>query len=212
VYHRRETDLVKLRSEGLGWRGGVVLSWAGMRGVVTLAAAQSLPDDVPYRAQLILVAFTVAVLTLLVQGGTLPLLIRATRIGGVDREGDRRELAALLDEMSTAGVEALENPELEIPGGGPIDPAVIERVRNDTLLTSEAAWERAEHGAGEQALVHSPHQQYRTLRREVIEAERAALLDAQAAGTYDSRILARAQAMLDFEQARIEQIDNPSGS
>ena len=102
--------------------------------------------------------------------------------------------------------------ELEIPGGGEIDPAVIERVRADTLLASEAAWERAEHGAGDQALVHSPHQQYRSLRREVLEAERAALLEAQAAGSYDSRILSRAQAMLDFEQARIEQIDNPSGS
>jgi len=212
VYQRRDTDLAKLRKEGLGWRGGVVLSWAGMRGVVTLAAAQSLPDDIPYRAQLILIAFTVAAVTLLVQGGTLPLLIRLTGIGGVDREGDRRELASLLEEMSSAGVQVLENPELEIPGGGQIDPAVVERVRADTLLASEAAWERAEHGAGDEALEHSPHQQYRSLRREVLEAERAALLEAQAAGTYDSRILTRAQALLDFEQARIEQIDNPSGS
>jgi NhaP-type Na+/H+ or K+/H+ antiporter len=47
--------------------------------------AQSLPQGVPYRAQLILIAFTVAIVTLLLQGGTLPLVIRLVRIQGVDR-------------------------------------------------------------------------------------------------------------------------------
>src|SRR5690606_5499783 len=57
-------------------RGGAVLAWSGMRGVVTLAAAQSLPVDFPHRSQLVLIAFVVALVTLVVQGGTLPLLIR----------------------------------------------------------------------------------------------------------------------------------------
>ncbi len=211
LHERRTMDLEKLREQGLGWRGGLVLSWSGMRGVVTLAAAQSLPD-IPYRAQLVLIAFIVAIVTLLLQGSTLPLLIRLTKIGGTDREADRRELASLLDEMSAAGVAALENPELEIPGGGKLDPEVVERVRHDTLLVSEAAWERAEHGNGDEALKHSPHQQYRALRREVLQAERAALLEAQGSGSYESRILSRAQAMLDLEETRLEQVDNPSGS
>ena len=45
-----------------------------------------------------LIAFTVAIVTLLVQGGTLPLVIRWTGIRGTDRVADRRELATLLDE------------------------------------------------------------------------------------------------------------------
>ena len=56
---RRRNDIAQLRSEGLGWRGGVVLGWAGMRGVVTLAAAQSLPRGTPYYEQLVLIAFVV---------------------------------------------------------------------------------------------------------------------------------------------------------
>jgi len=209
IFQRRESDLRQLRAEGLGWRGGVVLGWSGMRGVVTLAAAQSLPEDIDYRSQLVLIAFTVAVVTLLVQGGTLPWVIRASGIRGSDRAADRRELAELLDEMGAAGLAVLENPDFTLPEGREIDPSVIERVRHDTLLSAESAWERARYGAGEEGLAKSPHQQYRSLRQEVLQAERAALLDARSTGSYPSRVLSRAQAMLDLEETRLQQIDNP---
>ena len=208
VYKRRQADVEQARAEGLGWRGGVVLGWAGMRGVVTLAAAQSLPEGTPYRAQLVLIAFTVAVTTLLVQGGTLPWLIRLTGIRGTDRAADRRELASLLDELGEAGLAVLENPQFTLPEGKQIDAAVIERVRHDTLLPAESAWERAEHGAGDDGLGESPQRQYRALRREVLQAERGALLEARSAGSYPSRVLSRAQAMLDLEETRLEQIDS----
>ena len=212
VVKRRERDIQELRAEGLGWRGGIILGWAGMRGVVTLAAAQSLPTGTPYREQLVLIAFTVAVSTLLLQGGTLPWLIKLTKIKGTDRAADRRELAQLLDEIGAAGVAALDSPTIELPEGEIVDREVIERVRHDTLLSAEAAWERADHGAGIDGLKHSPQRQYRALRREVLQAEREALLEARSNGTYPSRILTRAQAMLDLEETRLEQIDNPSGA
>jgi monovalent cation/hydrogen antiporter len=62
--------------EPLGWREGTAVVWAGMRGAVTVAAAQSLPDDTPQRSVLVLVAFAVAALSLLVQGGTIGPLLR----------------------------------------------------------------------------------------------------------------------------------------
>ncbi|QEO10540.1 cation:proton antiporter [Protaetiibacter larvae] len=204
---RRRNDLAELKAEGLGWRGGIVLGWAGMRGVVTLAAAQSLPRNTPYYEQLVLIAFTVAIATLLVQGGTLPLVIRLTRIRGTDRAADRRELAALLEEMSTAGVAVLDQGEVTVEGHL-VDPEVIDRVRSDTLLASASAWERAQHADEVDGIVHSPHQQYRSLRREVLAAERDVLIEARSRGTYPSRILQRAQSLLDLEEARLEQIDN----
>jgi CPA1 family monovalent cation:H+ antiporter len=210
-YTQRENDLEQARAEEFGWRGSIVLSWSGMRGVVTLAAAQSLPLTFHYRAQLILIAFTVAVVTLLLQGGTLPLVIRLTGIEGNDRVADRRSLASLLDEMSNTGVGVLDNPELTLPDGAKISQDVIDRVREDSLLIAESAWERADHGAGDEGLAQSPQRQYRELRREVLRAEREALLEARSSGAYASRILNRAQAMLDFEETRLEAIDNPSG-
>jgi CPA1 family monovalent cation:H+ antiporter len=215
MYRRRSIDIQKQREAGLDWRGGVILSWSGMRGVVTLAAAQTLPragENVPYGPQLILRAFTVAIATLLLQGSTLPWLIRLSGVRGTDRKADRRELAALLDEIAAAGLAILDNPDLELPGGAKVDAVVLDRVRNDTLLGAESAWERAEIGVGAEAFAQSPHQQYRFLRRQVIDAERSALLDAAAEGAFSSRIITRAETMLDLEETRLEQIDNPSGS
>jgi len=205
---RRQNDISQLRDEGLDARGTIVIGWAGMRGVVTLAAAQSLPKETPYYEQLVLIAFTVAIATLLLQGGTLPLVIRWTKIRGTDRAADRRELAELLDEMVSAGIETLENPDFELPNGQKVDGSVLERVRQDTLIASQAAWERAEHADSDDGILDSPHQQYRDLRREVLQAERAVLLEARSRGSYPSRILTRAQSLLDLEEARLEQIDS----
>ena len=210
-YTQRENDITQLKAEELGWRGGVVLSWSGMRGVVTLAAAQSLPETIHYRAQLILIAFTVAVVTLVFEGATLPLVIRLTGIQGTDKVADRRSLAELLDELTEAGLAVLDNPSLELPGGAKLSQDVIDKVREDSHIASETAWERADHGTGDDELANSPRRQYRDLRREVLAAEREALIEARGNGAYPSRILGRAQTMLDFEETRLEALDNQSG-
>jgi monovalent cation/hydrogen antiporter len=211
TYMQRENDIKQAKAEEFGWRGALVLSWSGMRGVVTLAAAQSLPLSFAYRAQLILIAFTVAIVTLLLQGGTLPLLIRLTGIEGNDKVADREQLATLLDELSKTGIGVLDDPQLTLPDGAAISPDIIDRVRTDSLLVAESAWERADHGAEDDGLARSPQRQYRQLRREVLAAERSALLEARSSGAYASRILNRAQTMLDFEETRLEAIDNQSG-
>ncbi|OOB90475.1 cation:proton antiporter [Rathayibacter sp. VKM Ac-2630] len=203
LYHRRETDLAATSSEAFGWRGGVILSWSGMRGVVTLAAAQSLPGETPYREQLILIAFTVAVVTLLLQGATLPALIRLTGIQGSDRDADRRELATLLDEVAATGIQALPGAVAELPEGA-VGPRVLERVRRDTLTRSQVAWEQVDRQADAPL---GPHAQYLILRRAVLLAEREALLEARGRGLYSSRILRRAQLMLDAEETRLEMDD-----
>ncbi|CAN5381872.1 sodium:proton antiporter [soil metagenome] len=208
VADRRQNDIQQLAGEGLSARGAVVIGWAGMRGVVTLAAAQSLPKDTPYQEQLVLIAFTVAIVTLLLQGGTLPLVIRLTGVRGTDRAADRRELAELLDEMATAGIDVLDDPEFTLPHGQQVDAAVLKRVRHDTLLAAQSAWERAEHADSDDGILESPHQQYRDLRREVLQAERVVLLEARSRGSYPSRILQRAQSLLDLEEARLSQLDS----
>jgi CPA1 family monovalent cation:H+ antiporter len=173
-----------------------------MRGVVTLAAAQTLSRDTPYSYQLILIAFVVALVTLLVQGGTLPLVIRLLRVQGTDATADRRELATLLEELSEAGLAALEKPEIPLANGQEVDDSVLERVRKDTLLRVEAEWERVEFDDSAEETV-GPHQQYRALRAVVLEAEREALLEARSRGNYPSRVLTKAQGMLDFDESRM---------
>ena len=76
----------------LGWREGATVVWAGMRGAVTVAAAQTLPADTPERSLLVLIAFIVALLSLLIQGSTVGPLLR--RIGPKDQRAEKDQLDA----------------------------------------------------------------------------------------------------------------------
>lgn len=194
----RHADAQFLATEGLGWRGGAVIAWSGMRGVVTLAAAQTLPHGVPYRPQLVLVAFTVALVTLVVQGGTLPQLIRVLGVSGSRPEAEAREAVRLVDEVLGAARAALESPELRRSDGRPFDPEVVAETQRkvDELAVAMAV--------GRDPGVVETHLQRRELRRTVLEAAQAALLDARASATYSSRTLERAQRALDAEVQRLE--------
>ena len=69
-------DIEYFIRQPLGWREGTIVVWAGMRGAITVAAAQTLPEETPQRPGLVLIAFAVATLSLLIQGGTIGWLIR----------------------------------------------------------------------------------------------------------------------------------------
>ena len=209
-YNRRRADLEQLRGQTIGWRSGVVIGWSGMRGVVTLAAAQSLPSDgsIPYRPQLILIAFTVAVTTLLLQGSTLPALIRVLGITGVDAAEDHRLLATLLDEISYSGLSVLDDPSSAVDGLDEVDPEIVERVRQSSFLRAEAMWEGSR--GMSVPLAETPHRVYRRLRRAVVRAERERLLEIRSRGTFPPRIEDQAQALLDLEETRLRPL-RPSG-
>src|SRR5262249_5978683 len=74
-------------------KGGVVISWAGMRGIITLAAAAALPDGFPFRDLIVLTAFAVVLGTLVVQGLTLRPLIHSLDLEDDDPVGREVELA-----------------------------------------------------------------------------------------------------------------------
>lgn len=204
---RAQADLDHERATQLGWRDGAVLSWSAMRGVVTLAAAQSIPTTVPFRPQLILIAFLVAVLTLLLHGLTLPPLIRRLWPGGTKSEQDNTELAALGKDLIEAGVEAIED---EVANEA-MDPALT--------LTDDAAVQRAKSSA-RNSLAHitihleatnaidvpseeTPAQAYLRLARVALQAQRATLLEERAVGRYSSHAIRAAELALDAHETRI---------
>jgi len=189
---RRTADIDYDLARPLGWREGTLLVWAGMRGVVTLAAAQTLPADTPQRSFLILVAFGVAFGTLLVQGSTLPWVARRLGLVGQDTAGD---LPALRRETEQAARAFLDAPRR--PDGTPYDEGVVARVRKDTFREHEAQDEDA-------VLTKERFVQYRELRLATIAAQREELLAARSAGTYDSAQLGNALDLLDAEQIAVE--------
>jgi len=112
-------DITYFRNAPLGWQDGAAVVWAGMRGAVTVAAAQTLPDDTPQRSVLVLIAFAVAVMSLLVQGGTIGPLLRAIS-PAVDQ--------AALDEKTNAErarlMQLMRTSADAVPPAPPVEPTV----------------------------------------------------------------------------------------
>jgi CPA1 family monovalent cation:H+ antiporter len=196
---RRIADIDYLQAEPLGPREGAVLVWAGMRGVVTLAAAQSLPHDTPHRALLVLVAFTVAAGTLLVQGGTLGWLVRRL---GLSRDGadERADVDRLGGEMTRAAVDLLERPDLCRPDGSPYDDVVLDRARR-LAARQKLQVESDEDVDSDRSSVEA---QLRDLRMAMLDAQRAALLRVRDLGTASSGALTEALKVLDADQISLE--------
>ena len=86
------------------WTYTFLIGWAGMRGVVTLAAAFVIPPGTPHRELLLLVAFTVTAGTLFLQGLSLPWLARRLRVPSPDPLADALARANLLQQASQAGL------------------------------------------------------------------------------------------------------------
>lgn len=93
-------DIRYFQEAPLGWREGTLVVWAGMRGAITLAAAQTLPEDTPLRSVLVLIAFAVAVVSLVGQGASVaPLVDALTPAGSADesREREKEERRHILE-------------------------------------------------------------------------------------------------------------------
>ena len=99
---RTVADIDHFVAEPLGKREGTVVVWAGMRGAVTLAAAQTLPADTPSRALLVFIAFLVAGGSLLLQGSTLAFVVGRVKPAEVDPEAAREEHRELLKLLADA--------------------------------------------------------------------------------------------------------------
>jgi NhaP-type Na+/H+ or K+/H+ antiporter len=179
MFARRVTqmlaDIDYFLREPLGWREGTAVVWAGMRGAVTVAAAQTLSEDTPQRSVLVLIAFGVAAMSLVVQGGTIGPLLRL-----IEPKVDQ----AALDEQTSAERSR-----------------IMELMRN----TADAIPEPSREPSPEGFTLAKGH------RLAVIDAQRAALLDARDNGTFDADVLAYALANLDASQIAIEMRGGPAG-
>ena len=193
---------VRRKESPPGPRQVLVTGWAGMRGAVTLAAAFALPPT-QYRPVLILVAFMVTVGTLLIQGTTLPMLVRLLKLRGPSRAEDSLQMAGLLQQSADAGLRRLE--EIQDKADPPINPDLIGQVRTRLMQRTNAAWERL----GPTSTDHmTPSEKYAKLRLKVLNAERAEVLRVRDTGLLDHEILQIVMSMLDLEESTIDRLSD----
>ncbi|HET7303096.1 MAG TPA: Na+/H+ antiporter [Segeticoccus sp.] len=196
--------LVRLPATWLGWRqlgshtparNAALLSWAGMRGVVTLAAAFALPHPTPHRKVLILAALVVAAGTLLVQGSTLPGLARRLGVRGPDPREDALQEARILQVAANAG-----SAELDRLADG-VDRTTLDTLRNRLERRVNAAWERL---GPTRAELETPSDAYQRVRLQMLAAERRAVLEIRDAGAADHEVLKDVMGALDLEESMLD--------
>jgi CPA1 family monovalent cation:H+ antiporter len=178
------------------WQAPVVIAWAGIRGAVSLAAALALPADLPHRDLLIFFTFVVILVTLVGQGLTLPLLIRA--IGIEDDGGAEREDAKARIKAAEAALTRLDELALE----GWVREDTVERMRGAYRFRStrfRARYEGADEDGAEERSI-----QYQRLRRELLDAERQAVLALRNDGTITEEVMQRVQRDIDLEDSRLD--------
>ncbi|WP_394938604.1 Na+/H+ antiporter [Psychromicrobium sp. YIM B11713] len=179
-----------------GWQSPAIISWAGMRGVVTLAAALTLPIELPHRAVLILAALVVVGGTLALQGFTLPPLVRALKVRGPDRREDLLSEAAVMQRATAAGVSRLREISTDDD-----PPEVLAMLKRRTQERGLAAWERLGR-PGTEAM--TPSQRYAQLRQEMLIAERDEVLSLRRSGEYPHEVLGEVLERLDVEESMLE--------
>jgi len=181
------------------WHYPAVLSWAGMRGAVTLAAAFVLPTDTPLRPVLVLIALVVVGGTLLLQGTTLAWLVRTLRMRGPSPAEDALQIAGAMQRAARAGLNVLDD---EVAAGAP--PEVARSLRTRIDQRSSALWERLGPSEAEQT---TPSEHYRRLRIQMLAAERAEVLRLRDSGQIDHEVLQLVLSLLDLEESMIDRLD-----
>ena len=190
------------RSWRLGWLAAcsLVLSWAGMRGVVSLAAALALPVTLtasapfPAREVLIIVTVTVIGFTLVGQGLSLPAIVRRLRLAG-DTE-TREEETTARQRLLEAATRRLDELDPVWPGHRPLLDQLRETYRHRSEHVDR---QRATGDAEDRELI-----EHREIRRTVIDAEREALLRLRADDAIDDDVLRKLQNELDLEERRMD--------
>lgn len=212
---RRIADIDYYASAPIGPRESTILVWAGMRGVVTVAAAQTLPAETPSRSLLVLVAFVVAAISLLVQGGTIGWLVRMLGVAESPADlraeherlhaqliGTAREVIVSSDALQRFPVLAARLGDLERAGTGDLDNGE-QAVNTDRLDAVDSGVV----GAGETTRATSDldaRRAYQDVRREIIDAQRQTLLYFRDEGSFSSELLSRELSQLDAEQISLD--------
>jgi CPA1 family monovalent cation:H+ antiporter len=178
------------------WRERTLIGWSGMRGAVSLAAALALPETFPQRNLLVFLTFCVIFVTLVVQGLTLPAVIRALDIRDDGRDGSE-ELKARLT-ATKAALRRLDELALE------------EWTRDDTIDRMRRAYGyrkrrlAARAGKLEDDGYEDRSLAYQTVVREVLEAQRREIVRLRNEGTISNDVMHRIERELDLEDVRLE--------
>lgn len=202
VFTKVISRVISVADRSPGWRGPIIVSWAGMRGVVSLASALSIPltltngEPFPHRNLILFITFVVILFTLVFQGLSLPFVIRKVNYDDPDHRApeDQQASAIRLKLLKVALKEVEEKYATEA-----IDNDLVsnlrDRMENDlhSITKHLDSLERD----GEQV------DQYNKIMADIITAKRNTLLYFRRLDEFDDEVIRQEEARLDLEEEKI---------
>ncbi|WP_041819337.1 Na+/H+ antiporter [Streptomyces davaonensis] len=194
---------IRKREENPTWKAPFIIAWAGMRGVVSLAIAFSIPltvhggEDFPERNLILFLTFTTVIGTLVVQGVTLPPLIRMLKLPGRDVQAETLAEANAQAQASRAAERRLD--ELLSDERNALPDPLADRLRTVLERRRNAVWERL--GQVNPVTGETVDDTYRRLSREMISAEREVFVKLRDLRYIDDEMLRTLLRRLDLEEA-----------
>ena len=188
----------------------LVVAWAGMRGVVSLAAAFGVPlttlsgAPFPGRPQLIFLTFVVVIGTLLLHGLTLPWLIHRLDVRGNEAHTDAVAMAAAQQRAARKAADRLEEVLAEQQAAGTssdVHERAAEVLRSWNTRRSNSAWEQL--GRTDDEIGEGPASAFRRLRLAMLDAERQSFIEERDTGRIDDEVLRTVMRGLDLEEATL---------
>jgi Na+/H+ antiporter len=183
------------------WREDLILSWAGMRGLATIAPALALPADTPARGELIFSAFAVITATLVIPGLTLPMLTRALGVTTSD-EAEQARLRPWAKRAATAALDRFREIEDTEDLPDEVLDTLRERLRGLAATLSDAA--PGDDYKAQQAKYAHRVKVTGQLHADMLSAARQAIVAARAEPGTDPKAADDLLRRLDLQSARFE--------
>ncbi|MBF9141845.1 Na+/H+ antiporter [Hymenobacter properus] len=202
LFTRFASHFITVADANPGWRGPVVLGWAGMRGVVSLAAALSIPlltpqgQPFPYRNLILFITFVVILVTLVFQGLTLPWLIRMVKPVASHQPIAPEQQELILQKK--LALQALRS--VEAADGPPSD--YMQNLRARLQLDAAFFTHQLEAPAGPpDDRLHRFHQSYLQL----LDQQRTLLHEMNHRMEFDEEIIRKYLTILDLEEYKLRE-------
>ncbi|MFD4140208.1 MULTISPECIES: Na+/H+ antiporter [unclassified Streptomyces] len=194
---------IREREPETNWTAPLIVGWAGMRGVVSLAIAFSIPmvtedgEPFPARNLVLFLTFTTVIGTLVGQGLTLPPLIRVLKLPARDVYAETLAEAQAQSQASAAAERQLE--QLLADPGNRLPQPLADRLRSVLERRRNSVWERL--GSVNEETGESADDTYRRLAREMIAAERDVFVELRNLREIDDEMMRTLLRRLDLEEA-----------
>jgi monovalent cation/hydrogen antiporter len=205
IFTRVMSHIIKVADPNPGWKGPIILGWAGMRGVVSLAAALSIPlminntQPFPYRNLILFITFIVILVTLVFQGLTLPWVIRKVRLEDKNHTMSEQEQQHLIQKkIAKASLQHLEEKYGKERTRNKHLNNLLERLQLDVNFLQQ----------GFDGLVDTTENAltiYQRIYLELLERQRILVTDMNRRAEFDEELIRKYLALIDLEEFKVRE-------